>query len=208
MKLYYMPGACSLAPHITLEWIGQPFELGRVELGKTRDPEYLAVNPLGKVPALIEEDGRIMVEAGAILQYLTEKYPDANLGAGPTLEDRYEMNYWLSHFGGNVHPAFFPFFVPQRYVKSSDSEVQSLAREAGTELIYSQLEFLENHMEGRDYVIGNRRTIADPYLFVFLRWSNHLPKPLSEYPNLNRFLHKMAEDEGVQRALKEQRIGL
>ncbi len=92
MKLFYMPGACSLAPHIVLEWVGKPFELARVEKGKTREPEFLAVNPVGKVPALIEEDGRILTEAGAILLYLAEKFSDEHLSASPTLEARYEMH--------------------------------------------------------------------------------------------------------------------
>lgn len=92
MKLFYMPGACSLTPHIVLEWIGKPFELGRVERGKTREPDFPAINPAGKVPALIEEDGRVLTEAEAILLYLAEKFPDHQLGANPTLEARYEMH--------------------------------------------------------------------------------------------------------------------
>jgi glutathione S-transferase len=206
MKLFYMPGACSLAPHITLEWIGKPFEVVRIELGKTHDPEYLKINPLGKVPALINEEGKLMVEASAILLYLAEKFPEANLGYGNSPEQRYELNRWMSHFTGNVHPAFFPFFAPQRFTKNTDD--LGSVREAGFEGIDRSLSFLEEHMRDRNYVLGDSRTIADPYLFVFLRWGNHLPKPLSDYPNLHRFFHQMAEDAGIKRAMAEQAISL
>lgn len=206
MKLFYMPGACSLASHIVLEWIGEPFEVVRVELGKTQDPEYLAINPLGKVPALVKDDGNLLVEASAILQYLADKYPAANLNYASNIDEQAELNKWLSHFGGNVHPAFFPYFVPGRYIQNSDLYDQ--VRETAFPRIAQNFEFLEEHMQGRDYVIAERKTILDPYLFVFLRWGNHLPKPLSDYPNLHRFYHQMAEDAGVKRALAEQRIGL
>lgn len=206
MKLFYMPGACSLAPHITLEWIGEPFEVIRVEMGKTQDPEYLKINPLGKVPALAREDGLLMVEASAILLYLAEKYPAANLGAGNSIDERYELNRWMSHFTGNVHPVFFPFFAPQRYIKNPD--LYDAVREASLEAIAKNFSFLEEYMTDRNYMIGERKTIADPYLFVFLRWVNSLPTKLDNYPNLKRFYYQMGEDEGVKRALTEQRIGL
>jgi glutathione S-transferase len=206
MKLFYMPGACSLGPHITLEWIGEPFEVIRVERGKTQDPEYLKINPLGKVPALVGDDGKLMVEASAILLYLAEKYPAANLGAGDSIDERYEMNRWMSHFTGNVHPVFFPFFAPQRYVKNPDAH--DGVREAALGQIAQTFAFLENYMSDRNYMIGERKTIADPYLFVFLRWVNSLPKGLSDYPNLQKFYYRMGEDEGVKRAMAEQKIGL
>jgi len=204
MKLFYMPGACSLAPHITLEWIGEPFEVVRVERGQTRDPEYLKINPLGKVPALAKEDGSLMVEASAILQYLAEKYPAANLGAGDSIDQHYELNRWLSHFTGNVHPAFFPFFAPQRYTQNPD--LYDDVRAMGIESIGTALAFLDDHMRDRNFMVGDHRTIADPYLFVFLRWGNLLAKPLADYPHLKRFFDYMAADAGVRRALTEQRI--
>lgn len=204
MKLFYLPGACSLAPHIVLEWIGEPYELFRVEFGQTKDPELLKVNPLGKVPALIEDDGRILTEAGAILCYLAEKYPEHNLGTSSDIFERYEIQHWISHFGGNVHPVFFPFFAPQRYI--DDETVYDQIRESAFKQIDTQFQFLEEHMTGKDYVFGDRRTILDAYLFVFLRWGKMAPKPLTDYPNLYRFFEKMAEDSGVKAALKEQKI--
>jgi glutathione S-transferase len=202
MKLFYLPGACSLAPHIVLEMIGKPFEVVRVERGSTRSPEYLKLNPLGKVPALIVEDGSLMVEASAILLYLAESFPEANLGYGD--RPKYEMHRWLSHFTGNVHPAFFPFFAPQRY--SDNPELHQGLREKAYEVIGSQLEFLDDHLGDRQFMLGSQMSILDPYLYVFLRWAKMLPKPLSDYANLDRFFGQMTENDAVKRALKEQKI--
>ncbi|UBF30402.1 glutathione S-transferase N-terminal domain-containing protein (plasmid) [Kovacikia minuta CCNUW1] len=204
MKLFYMPGACSLAPHIVLEWIGKPFELGRVERGKTREPEFIAVNPVGKVPALVEEDGRVLTEAEAILLYLAEKFPDRQLGASPTAEARYEMHKWMSYLTGDVHPAFYPYFLPHRYIE--DQQQHPAIQEAAYKQIDACFQLLDRHMENRTYMVEDRRTILDPYLFVFCRWGNILPKPFTDYPNLHRFLTHFAEDEGVKQAMRAQGI--
>lgn len=206
MKLFYMPGACSLAPHIVLEWIGKPFELVRIERGKTREPEFLAVNPAGKVPALVEDDGRVLTEAEAILLYLAEKFPDEQLGASATAEARYEMHKWISYLTGDVHPAFYPYFLPQRYI--ADKQQYDAVREVAYTQIEACFQLLDRHMENRTYVVEDRRTILDPYLFVFCRWGKSLPKPFTDYLNLQRFLMQMAEDEGVQRAMQAQSIRL
>lgn len=206
MKLFYMPGACSLAPHIVLEWIGKPFELGRVEKGKTREPEFLAVNPAGKVPALVEDDGRILTEAEAILLYLAEKFPDEHLGPSPTPEAQYEMHKWMSYLTGDVHPAFYPYFVPQRYI--ADQQLHEAVREAAYQQIDACFQLLDRHMSDRTSMVEDRRTVLDPYLFIFCRWGNQLPKPLTDYPNLHRFMIQMAENKGVQAALQAQSISL
>ncbi|XGV94653.1 MAG: glutathione S-transferase family protein [Leptolyngbya sp. BL-A-14] len=206
MKLFYMPGACSLAPHIVLEWIGQPFELGRIERGKTREPEFLAVNPAGKVPALIEEDGRVLTEAEAILLYLVEKFPEYKLGANPTPEARYEMHKWMSYLTGDVHPAFYPYFLPHRYI--ADEHQYHAIREAAYKQIDACFQLLDRHMSDRLYMVEEHRTVLDPYLFVFCRWGKSLQKPFTDYPNLHRFLFQMAEDEGIQRAMQAQGITL
>lgn len=206
MKLFYMPGACSLAPHIVLEWIGKPFELGRVERGKTREPEFLTVNPAGKVPALIEDDGRVLTEAEAILLYLAEIFSEHQLGSSPTPEARYEMHKWMSYLTGDVHPAFYPYFLPQRYI--ADEQQYHAIRAAAYKQIDACFQLLDRHMSDRNFMVENRRTILDPYLFVFCRWGKSLPKPFTDYPNLHRFMMQMAEDEGVQRAMQAQGISL
>lgn len=199
MKLFYMPGGCSLAPHIVLEWIGKPFELGRIERGKTREPDFLSVNPAGKVPALIEEDSQVLTEVEAILLYLAEKFPDERLGASPTAEARSQMHKWMSYLTGDVHPAFYPYFLPQRYI--ADEHQYHAIREAADKQIDACFQLLDRHMENRAYMVEDRRTVLDPYLFVFCRWGNALAKPFTDYPNLHRFMMQLVEDEGVQQAI-------
>lgn len=201
MKLFYAPGTCALAPHIVLEWIGEPYELQRV---KPSDPEYLKLNPLGQVPAMIDGDRGIMNQADAILKYLAHKYPEANLGDDGTLQDGYELDRWLAFLTGDVHPAFFPYFAPSRFSTDSSEAAQKAVKEASYKLIDRVFQHLNSHLEGKTFMVGDRRTIADPYAFAMLRWGNNLPKPLSEYPNCDRFYQHWHKDTGVQQAMQQQ----
>lgn len=206
MKLCYMPGTCALAPHIVLHWIGKPFALWKVERDKLQDAEYLRVNPLGKVPALIEDDGTALTECGAILLYLADKFPEAKLGPSDNLKSRYEMNHWVSHLGGNVHPAFYPFFMTVRY--HPDPTQHAIIKEHAHLQIYRQMEIMDGQMAGKDWILEGRKTVIDAYLLALFRWNKRLPRPLSDYPNLFRWYQKMGQDEGVQRAVSEQQIEL
>ncbi|HEY9694598.1 MAG TPA: glutathione S-transferase family protein [Oculatellaceae cyanobacterium] len=203
VKLFYSPGTCALAPHIVLEWIGQPYEPEKVTLGS---PEYKKINPLGAVPAMIDGDSGVMTQADAILLYLAHKYPEANLGDDGTSRGSFELHKWMAFFTGDVHPAFYPFFVPQRYTTSTDEATIKLTKEASYALIDKMLSHLEQHLEGKNHIVGDRRTVADPYAFAMLRWGTYLPKPLSDYPNVYRFYQQMRDDEGVKQAMAQQGI--
>lgn len=203
IKLFYAPGTCALAPHIILEWIGEPYELQKV---KPSDPEYLQMNPLGQVPAMIDGDSGVMNQADALLKYLAHKYPNAKLGDDGTLPDAYELDRWLAFLTGDVHPAFFPFFVPQRYTTDGSETTRQTVKEASYRLIDRVYQHLDKHLDGKTHLVGNRRTIADPYAFAMTRWGNSLPKPLSDYPNLYRFYQQLREDAGVQKAMAQQGI--
>ncbi len=200
MKLFYAPGTCALAPHITLEWIGEPYELQQV---KQTDPEFLKLNPLGQVPVVVDE-GRVMNQADAILKYLAHKYPNAKLGDDGTLQDAYELDRWLAFLTGDVHPAFFPYFVPSRFSTDDSEAAKKAAKEASYKLIDRVYQHLNGHLDGTTHLVGDRRTIADAYAFAMIRWGNNLPKSLSEYPNLDRFYHYWREDKGVQQAMQQQ----
>ena len=202
IKLFYAPGACSLATHIVLEWIGQPYELEKVQLG---DPEFLKINPMGQVPTIIDGD-RVMSQGDAVLKYLARKYPNARLGDDATIEDAYELDHWLAFFTGDVHPAFYPYFVPNRYsVDQSESAVQS-AKEAAYKLVDKVFIYLNQHLKGKSHIAGNRRTIVDAYAFAMIRWGNNLPKSLADYPEIDRFYHQLLADKGVQQAMEQQGI--
>ena len=107
--LYYALGACSLAPHIVLEWIGAPYEAVKVQYGSK---ELLAVNPAGAVPTLREDDGWLLTQAGAILHYLAHKHPQADLAGDASPRGSAELDRWSSFFTGDLHPSFYPIFMP------------------------------------------------------------------------------------------------
>lgn len=203
LKLFYAPGTCALAPHIVLEWIAKPYELQKV---KPSDPDYLKLNPLAQVPALIDGDSGMMNQADAILKYLARKYPQARLGDDGTLQDAYELDRWLAFLTGDLHPAFAPFFAPDRYSTDRGDRAEKSTKEASYKLIDRVYKHLDRHLEGKDYVVGNRRTIADAYAFAMIRWGNSLPNGLTNYPNLDRFYRHLREDEGVGRAMEQQQL--
>jgi glutathione S-transferase len=203
IKLFYAPGTCALAPHIVLEWIGEPYDLQKVN---PSDPEYLKLNPLGQVPAITDGEGGVMNQADAVLKYLARKYPEANLGDNGTLQGGYELDRWLAFLTGDMHPAFFPFFVPDRYSTDNSEHAKQSIKEASAKLIDRVYQHLDRHLEGKDYVVGNRRTIADAYAFAMIRWGNSLPNGLAKYPNLHSFYRHWSEEKGVKHAMEQQQI--
>jgi glutathione S-transferase len=155
---------------------------------------------------MIDGTSGVMTQADAILKYLAHKYPDAKLGDDGTLQDGYELDHWLAFFTGDVHPAFFPYFSPKRYSSEESESALSWVKQASYKLIDKVFTHLNAHLDNKNYIVGNHRTIADPYAFAMIRWGNNLPKPLSKYPSIYRFYQQLREDEGVKRAMEQQGI--
>lgn len=197
--LYYSPGACSLAPHIVLEWIGRPYRAERV---KPSDPDYKAINPAGAVPALAIETGVILTQAGAILRFLARSAPDCGLDSDSTLDRSADLERWSDFLTGDLHPAFYPVFSPSRYTTDTDKAALDKVRAAGLLLVKKNLSLLESHLSERTYVTANKRTIVDAYLFPMTRWAvSVLPEGLSEFPHIKRHQERMLGDAAVQRVM-------
>ncbi len=201
MKLYYAPGACSLAPHIVLEWLGVPYELEKAGFGTT---EYLKINPMGAVPALTDGDQAPMAQNGAILKYLAAKYPEADLGDDGTARGKYELDHWLSFLGSDFHPAFFPYFVPDRFTASQDEGARDAVRHASLKLIEKVMTRLDVHLRERDYILRPKKTVVDAYAFAMCRWAAKLPRPISSYESLSLHFDLLGKDAGVRRALEQE----
>ncbi|MTH65639.1 glutathione S-transferase family protein [Paracoccus shanxieyensis] len=198
-KLLYHTGACSLAPHIVLEWIGAPYEAQPVEFGSA---ELLAVNPSGMVPALIEDDGWVLTQAGAILHYLAAQHPEADLAGGTGPRAAAELDRWSGFFTGDLHPSFYPIFMPQRY--TTQTEGREAVQEAGRKLVRKRLTLLEAQLDGKDWVLG-KRSVMDAYAFPMLRWAaKMLPEGLAKWPNVLALHDRMAADPAVQRVLERE----
>ena len=201
MKLYTSPGACSMADHIVLEWTGQPYTAVIVSREQRATPDFRLMNPAGAVPVL-EDDGWSLTQNAAILNYIADKFPDAKLGGDGTPKGRAEVNRWLGMLNADVHPTFHPLFGKSNYL---GEEAAEKLKDAARENLRGHFERLDSQLSGRDWLAGTR-SIADPYLFVMLRWAKGNKVDLSGLDNLKKFEQRMRADAGVQRVLKAERI--
>jgi glutathione S-transferase len=197
MKLYYFAGACSLATHIVLEWLDTPYETAKLDLARTKSAEFLALNPNGAVPLLVDGDF-VLSQNAAILYYLAERHPAARLLGDGTPRGRADVLRWLCLLNSDVHPAFKPIFKPSRF-HTDPSLAKAIVDTARTH-VREYLELLDGRLQGRDW-LANERSIADPYLFVLLRWSIKLKVELSGLNNLARFFSRMSADAGARAAI-------
>jgi len=202
MKLYSFSGSCALGANIVLEWIGQPYELQLLQKNDLASPAIRALNPNGQVP-ILDDDGWALNENAAILNYLADKFPAAKLGGEPTPRGRAEVNRWLAMINSDVHPAFKPLFGATSYL--GDEAMIEKSKDAARQQLRTWFERLDKHLEGRDWLAGER-SIADPYLFVTLRWTHAVNVDLGSLANLQAFERRMRADPGVQRALKMQKL--
>ena len=205
LKLFYAPGACSLAPHVVLEEIGGAHEFQRVNLreGAQRAPAYLAVNPKGRVPALATDRG-VLTENPAILAYLAQSFPAADLAP---LDDPFafaKMQAFNLFLCSTVHVAFAHAFRPERYA-DGDAPAQAMRAKAPRALA-DAFALIENTLaDGRPYVIGDRYTVADPYLLVFSRWMGGRGLgSLAGFPMTAAHLARVSNRPAVFRALARE----
>ncbi len=213
MKLYYFPETCAMAPHIALEWIGAEYQLERVERGDNRKPEFLALNPSGQLPVLATDEGAVLTQVPAILFYIAQLNPDAGIGAqinprakaGGEAMAHHRMMSRMAHFNSDIHPAFMPFFYPDRY--SGDEADHAAIRAKSAERGGNFRSAPDTHLAGRDWVMGEGKSILDTYLYAFCRWARFLPKPVTEYANLTAFAARMNADPGVQAMLEMEGLG-
>ncbi len=202
MLLYTKPGACSLADHIVLQWIGAPFEVTVVDGTQIKQPEYLKLNPAGSVPVLVV-DGWALTQNLAILNYLADSFPDAQLGGDGTPRSRAEINRWLSLVNADLHPAFHPLFGSTKYL--DDADAVDRTRQHAMQKIRGYYERLNAQLDGKDWLTGTR-SIADPYLFVTLQWAKKLKLDLGGLDHLHAFQSRMLDDPGVRAAMSAEGI--
>lgn len=206
MKLYYAPGTCALACWIALEWAGAEFEPVKAN---PHAPEFIRINPLAQVPALDLGEERARTQAGAILEWVADHWPDADLGAGAGADDEARFRFFetMAFLTGDFHPAFWPWFVPQRYTTDPSEGAKAAARAAAVPRIDRVMTYLDGLIGDTDHVIGNRRTVADAYAYVMARWTGRLDKTWRDYPNVARFMTAMEADPAVQKVLKASSEG-
>ncbi len=200
MKLYTLPGACSLASHIVLEWIGQPYQATILNHDEIRTPQFLKLNPAGAVP-VIEHDGWVLTQNAAILNYLIDRFPDADLDGDGSARTRAEINCWLGLLNADMHPTFKPLFGATDYLEHDQAIEHSKANaRASLRLLFQRV---DAQLDGRDWLAGPRSP-ADAYLFVVTRWARAMRVDLSGMDHLDAWFARMREDAGVERAMQAE----
>ncbi len=199
MKLYYSPGACSLSPHIVAREAGIPIELDRVDLAakkvKPGDADFFAVNAKGQVPTLQLDSGEVLTEGPAIVQYLADQKPASGLAPANGTMARYHLQEWLNFVTSDLHKVFAPLFratTPDEFVKLTK------------ENLANKFTYLDKHLAGRQYLMGDQFTVADAYCFTITNWTKFKDIDISGWPNLTAYMGRVGARPKVQEALKAE----
>jgi len=198
MKLYFAPGACSLSPHIVSRELGIPLELKKVN---TKDKtiegggDFWKINARGYVPALELDNGEILTEGPAIVQYLADQKPDSGLAPKNGSLERYRLQEWLNFLTSEVHKQFSPLFKP-----NTPEEYKKIAKES----LATRFDWLDKQLTGKEYLMGKQFTVADAYAFVLLGWTKPTQIDLAKWPNLVAFHKRVGARPKVQEALRAE----
>lgn len=198
MKLYYVPGACSLAPHIALREAGLQFDIDKVDPATKKTAageDYMQVNPKGYVPTLKTGDGNVLTEAGMLVQFIADQKPESGLAPKHGTMERYRMMEWINFIAMEVHKGFGPLWNPQAPAETKEAAKVALAK---------RFETLEIHFTTKPFLMGDTFSVADGYLFTVVNWANFVKMDLSKWPKLGEFMGRVASRPKVQEALKAE----
>jgi glutathione S-transferase len=194
MKLYFSPHACSLAPHIVLRELGLPFELVRVNNTTKRTSEggnFLEVNPKGYVAALALNNGKVLTEGVAILQFLADQKPEAGLAAPNGTWERLKLQEWLNFITTELHGAVHPLF---------NEAIPDAVKTIFSDKFFKRLDYVNGELSGRDYLFDTFG-IADAYLYTVLTWLPFLSIDVARWPSLDAFAKRIGARDAVRAAL-------
>ena len=198
MKLYYSPGACSMAPHIVLREAGYKFDTEKVDIPnkKTeRGEDYWKINPKGYVPALQLDDGQVLTEVGVICQYLADQKADSGLAPKPGTMERYRLMEMINFAASEVHKQIGALFNPKLTPEMKEVQIGVIER---------RLNALEKMLDGKQFAFGNKFSVADAYLFVVLNWTNIHKIDLGKWPNIKAFVERVRARPKVQETMKAE----
>jgi glutathione S-transferase len=200
MKLYYSPGACSLAPHIALRELGLDFEAVPVDLKthKLADgTDYYTINPKGYVPLLQLDNGEKLTEIAAILQYLGDLKPEAGLIPPAGTMQRYRVIEWLTFISSELHKSFSPLFNA-----AIPADVKQIFRDK----LAKRFDLLDEHLADKDYLMGGQYTVADAYAYTILSWKDAVKIDMSPWKNLEAYIRRNAARNPVRQAVHDEKL--
>jgi glutathione S-transferase len=199
MKLYYSPGACSLAPHIVAKEAGITLDLEKVDLAAhklTDGSNYFDVNPRGYVPAIrIKADEPVLTEANVLVQFLADQKPEAGLMPKAGTPERYRAQQWLAFVATELHKNF-----SWLWYKDTPAETKTAVKDK----LNKRFAELEGHLKTNDFLLGKNFSAADAYAFTIINWVNFLGLNIKEFPNLQAFMSRVAARPKVQETLKAE----
>lgn len=202
MKLYYSPGACSLSPHIVLRELGFQFDLERVDTSRkttANGADFRKINPKGYVPALTLDDGEVLTEGAAIVQYLADRKPEARLAPPAGTLERARLQEHLNYLASELHKAYSPLFQANASEEAKQAAVTNVGR---------RLDYLDGRLaDGRAYLLGDVYTVGDPYLFVLARWAGPTGIALAQWRHLDAFCKRIAGRDAVRAAMHAEGLG-
>ncbi|GAA2878736.1 glutathione S-transferase [Aminobacter niigataensis] len=206
MKLYYATGTCSLSPHIVAFEAGISLDIERVDIFKkphvtSTGHDFTKVNPNGYVPVLELDDGSLLTEGAAIVQYLADLRPEAKLAPAAGTRERYELQSWLNFVASELHKMYSPWLFHPEY----GAQAQEVARGK----IAERLASVESHLAGTGpYLMGETFTAADAYLFTIVGWSDFAKVDLSAFPRLRAFMDRVGARPMVREAMRAEGMKL
>jgi glutathione S-transferase len=198
MKLYFAPGACSLSPHIVLRETGSTFDLEQVDNKEKKTKsgqDYWTINPKGQVPVLELDNGERLTEGPVIVQYIADQKPGSGLAPAAGTLDRYRVLEWLNFITSELHKSYGPIFRP-----TTPDAFKAISKEN----LAKRFDWVNAQLAGRQYLMGDKFTIADAYLFTVLRWAPRIEIDLAKWPNLKAYVDRVAARPKVQEALKAE----
>lgn len=198
MRLYYSPGACALSPHIVLRETNTPFELVKVDLKakQTEDGrDFWQISPAGYVPALELDDGTILTEGPAIVQFIADRADATHLAPRNGSIERYKLQSWLNFVSTELHKGFSPLF---------NAKMPETGKAVAREVLLSRIGLVDRHLASNPYLMGKSFTLADAYAFTVLRWAKPLQLDLSGFANVAAYLARIAERPAVKAAMKAE----
>jgi glutathione S-transferase len=198
MKLYYATGACSLSPHIVSREAGISLDFEQVDNREKKTKsgkDYWSINPKGQVPVLELDNGERLTEGPVIVQYLAEQKPGSGLLPPPGTIDRYRVQEWLNFVTSELHKTYGPIFRP-----TTPEEYKKISKEN----LGKRFDWIDQQLAGKQYLMGDKFTVADAYLFTVLRWSPRIELDVSKWPNIKAYMERVAARPKVQEALKAE----
>ena len=206
-KLYYFPGNANLAPHMLLEEIGAPYELVLVDRDNNehKSPQYLQLNPTGRIPVLIDGD-LVLFETAAICLHLADRHPEAQLAPALGTDERAEFYKWLIYLTNTLQAELITYFYPARL--TSDEAAAAQVKAHAQERISGEggmLDIIENQLaQSGAWLLGAHYSAADPFLMMLARWTRGMAHPARSRTHLGRYLEAMAARPAVQRAFNQE----